>query len=515
MATDNRPYCLYLRKSRKDMEAERAGVDTLERHEKILMDFADQNHYKIGKVYREVVSGDTIAARPQMQELLADVEHELWKGVLVMEVERLARGDTIDQGIIAQVFKFSETLIVTPLKTYDPNNEYDEEFFEYGLFQSRREYKAITRRQQRGIKQSIVEGKWPYNKSPYGYERYKLPDQKGYSLKVVPEEAAIVRQMYQWYAYDKIGYSTIADRLTAMHAPAPTDKWSYSTVKDILTNVVYNGKVKRGERAVIKRTSSGNLRVSRPRNKDYEIYDGLHEAIIDDELFQTVQNIFKGHPSKPVGSALEIKNPLAGLVYCKLCGRKMVRRPQDRCKTMIICNTKGCPNIASYEHILEASVIQSLQDYLDELKAAERAPGPVPVSNIGILEDSKLQVETELHTLEKQLDNAYDLVEQGVYTPELFMRRSQTIQDKINDCESRMADIDKQIKNEERILNKRKYLIPKIESLLEQYDVLDAKNKNALLSEVVDRIDYLKTERSPQNGPYDNFTIELKPHIPL
>ena len=141
---DNRLYCMYLRKSRKDIEAERSGVDTLARHEQILTSYAEQNNIKIGKIYREVVSGDTIAARPEMQQLLQDAENGMWQGVLVVEVERLARGDTIDQGIIAQVFKFSETLIITPLKTYDPNNEYDEEFFEYGLFQSRREYKAIT-----------------------------------------------------------------------------------------------------------------------------------------------------------------------------------------------------------------------------------------------------------------------------------------------------------------------------------------------------------------------------------
>lgn len=508
-------YALYLRKSRKDLEAERNGIDTLERHEKILMDYAKQQGLKIGKIYREVVSGDTIAARPQMQALLADVENGLYKGVLVVEVERLARGDTIDQGIIAQVFKFSDTLIVTPLKTYDPNNEYDEEFFEYGLFQSRREYKAITRRQQRGIKQSIIEGKWPYNKAPYGYERYKLPDQKGYSLIIVEDKAAVVKQIFEWYAYEHIGYASIAERLNNMHTPAPFDKWSYCTVKDILTNIVYTGKVKRGERAVVKHTASGNLRVSRPRNNNFDVYDGLHEPIITDALYKAVQDIFKTHPSKPVGAALEIKNPLAGLVYCKLCGRKMIRRPQDRCKTMIICTTKGCPNISSYETVLEDAAIKSLQDYLDVLKATDQHPAPVPVSNLNILNNSKQKVEEEKQTFEKQLENAYDLVEQGVYTTELFLTRSQTLQHKIQDCDSRLAEINKQIKREEHALNKRKYLIPKIETILSQYDTLNPAEKNALLSEVIERIDYLKTERSPRNGPYDNFTISIKPHIPL
>ena len=50
----------------------------------------------------------------------------MYDGVLVMEVERLARGNSVDQGIIAQAFKYSNTLIITPTKTYDPQNEFDE-----------------------------------------------------------------------------------------------------------------------------------------------------------------------------------------------------------------------------------------------------------------------------------------------------------------------------------------------------------------------------------------------------
>ena len=117
---------IYLRKSRADLEFENE-IDTLIKHEKTLKEFAEKHNLEIGAIYREVVSGDTIASRPQMQKLLADVEQGMYEGVLVMEVERLARGDTIDQGIVAQAFKFSNTKIITPIKTYDPNNEYDEE----------------------------------------------------------------------------------------------------------------------------------------------------------------------------------------------------------------------------------------------------------------------------------------------------------------------------------------------------------------------------------------------------
>ena len=153
---DDRPYCIYLRKSREDRETEKyENVDTLDRHRKILLKFAEEHNMPIGKIYEEVVSGETIEERQVMQQVLRDVE-----GVLVMEVERLARGDTSDQGVVARVFKYSSTKIVTPVKTYDPNNEFDEEYFEFGLFMSRREYKTINRRLQRGREISAQEGKF-------------------------------------------------------------------------------------------------------------------------------------------------------------------------------------------------------------------------------------------------------------------------------------------------------------------------------------------------------------------
>jgi hypothetical protein len=102
-----------------------------------------------------------------MQKLLKDVENEMWTGILVVEVERLARGDTSDQGRVAKAFKYSHTQIITPVKTYNPDNEFDEEYFEFGLFMSRREYKTINRRLQRGRELSVAEGNFIGNIPPF------------------------------------------------------------------------------------------------------------------------------------------------------------------------------------------------------------------------------------------------------------------------------------------------------------------------------------------------------------
>ena len=102
-------FAIYLRKSRKDLELKE--YDVLERHRRILLDFANSRNIPINKedIYEEVVSGETIQDRPVVQQLLKKIEAGYYKAVLVMEIERLARGNTIDQGIIAQTFQLTNT----------------------------------------------------------------------------------------------------------------------------------------------------------------------------------------------------------------------------------------------------------------------------------------------------------------------------------------------------------------------------------------------------------------------
>ena len=195
-------YYAYLRKSRADRDAEAHGEgETLLRHEKLLKTFAENLGITISKFYREIVSGETIQDRPVVRKLLQDISDGSCDGVLVAEVERLARGDTGDQGTIARYFQISDTLILTPLKIYDPTDEYDEEYFEFGLFMSRREYKTINRRIQRGRMASLQEGKWIASTAPYGYERVKIPGGKGYTLEIVPEQAEVVRLIFHLFLF--------------------------------------------------------------------------------------------------------------------------------------------------------------------------------------------------------------------------------------------------------------------------------------------------------------------------
>ena len=93
---------IYLRKSREDDELK---GETLARHETMLTEYCARNNLHIAKTYKEIVSGESIANRPEMQKLLDDVAAGQYDGVVCIEIERLSRGNQIDQCEILEVFK--------------------------------------------------------------------------------------------------------------------------------------------------------------------------------------------------------------------------------------------------------------------------------------------------------------------------------------------------------------------------------------------------------------------------
>lgn len=119
-------YLEYLRKSRADGENETIEA-VLERHEKILHEYAEKNGIDVSEadIYREVVLGETIQDRPVINKLLTRIQNEDIKGVLVVEPQRLSRGDLSDCGTIIRAFRYTDTLIVTPTKTYDLSEKFD------------------------------------------------------------------------------------------------------------------------------------------------------------------------------------------------------------------------------------------------------------------------------------------------------------------------------------------------------------------------------------------------------
>lgn len=321
---------VYLRKSRSD-DPLLSVEEVLAKHETILDEWAEK--YLGGKVpeenkYREVVSGETIDDRPEVQKVLKLIESPKYKAVLIVEVQRLSRGDLEDAGRIIKLFRYSNTFAITPPKTYDLRDEYDRDMFERELKRGNEFLEYQKKIMNRGRLLSVSQGNFIGSRPPYGYDRVQITEgkKKCYTLQENKEQADVVRMIFDMYVNQDMGRPSIAHRLDELEIKPPKgERWSPYALKDLLENVHYIGKVKWNWRKTVKVIEDSEVVTTRPKSKigEYLIYEGKHEAIISDELFYAArEKQGRNHRAKPT---TKVRNPLAGLVYCQ-CGRSMSLR---------------------------------------------------------------------------------------------------------------------------------------------------------------------------------------------
>ena len=494
-------YSIYLRKSRKDADAEKNGEgDTLKRHETILLDLAKRQGLKIGKIYREIVSGDSISARPEMQELLSDVHNNRWRGVLVVELERLARGDTKDQGVVAEAFKYSETLIITPTKTYDPNNEFDEEYFEFGLFMSRREYKTIKRRLQAGVKLSVLEGNYLSPVAPYGYD---IVDRGRRDRTLAPnDKAPIVQTMFDWYTKEKVSFCEIAQRLTDMGVPSPSglNYWTSFSVTKIIKNDIYAGMVRHGLYKQVKEYDPDTGEIKTVQRKaapeEMTIARGKHPALVDEETWDAA--VARHSKNTRIRQGKDLSNPLAGILRCSQCGKmmqyKQTIRPtkqyywfRHRADTTEGCNVQS----ADYQEVLDA-VAFALTQYIEEFtaKLENTENDAAAKAHQALLEE----MEKNLVTLQGKRRKLFEHFENEVYTEEEFLERKGVLNGEIELLSARIAEAHAT----QPVEVDYQRAIVKFSAALEAMNDPDAtpKKVNDLLKEIVCQITYSRPDRS-------------------
>ncbi|MBR5782903.1 MAG: recombinase family protein [Clostridia bacterium] len=513
------PYCIYLRKSRADLDAEARGEgESLARHEAALLSLAASRGLTVTQIYREIVSGETISARPEVQKMLHEVEAGLWEGVLVMEVERLARGNTIDQGIVAQAFQTTGTKIVTPIKIYDPNNEFDQEYFEFGLFMSRREFVTINRRMQRGRIASVQEGNFLGSKPPFGYDLHRTPD-KRHTLKINQEQAPTVQLIFDLFTGDHtsdllpMGCSLIAKYLNDKAISTATGgKWIPCVIRTILTNPVYIGKIRWNNRQTVKKVTDGVVYKHRPRTGSQPmIVQGIHPAIITEEQFQKVSSMFESNKQptgpKPTGTP----NPLLKLVKCRCCGKNMIKRPDQRSsRTQLICPTTGCPTVGSPLEVVEEMILSSLEEWMEKFKLANaKTKEPTEIKKIDSLIGN---ISKKLSTLSAQESRTYDLLEQGIYTTDIFLSRQKELASQRSDLQCELQKLEQRKHHLEQMQKGKSQIIPNIEYVLTNYHTAAPEEKNRMLRRVIDYVTYEKTQRmNPKTKKGGDLSVTITP----
>lgn len=488
-------YAMYLRKSRADDASEPIEV-TLQRHRQALENYMIQHDLLVlpEDIYEEVVSGDSLYARPQMLRMLEAIEAGRYAGVLCMDIQRLGRGSMQDQGMILDAFKYSGTKIITPVKVYDLSDDIDETYTEFESFMGRQEYKMIKKRLRRGIKATIENGGYIAN-APYGYNKTRVG--KIPSLKINEDEAKFVHMMFDLYQQG-MGSKTIADTVSRLGAkPRRGERFARTTVTKILKNPVYCGKIVWDRKTHLRPGQRGNDKHVTVYNapEKWTIVDGVHPPIISQEQFDAVQVILSGHYHPPSNTGKR-RNPLSGIVLCGNCGHPMQRLAiQSPGGPLLGCATPGCIVSSKLEYV-EQAVLDSIQKELDRI--CSEADTGSKASAVDYAEMAKA-IDGETRKVKQQLSRLHDLLEQGVYDVETFSERRQQLLERISTLEGERKTLVPPKQLDLEAMRRR------IEEVLSAYPNSDSDAQNHLLKSIVEKVVYHKEKGTKPKG----FSLEV------
>ena len=517
----------YGRKSRTD-DPLLSVEEVLDKHDKIIEEYAEK-HFG-GPIpeenkYREVGSAESLDSRPEILRLLKTIERPDIKGVAVVEVQRLSRGDLEDAGRLIRILRYTNTYVITPMKIYDLRDDYDRDAFERELKRGNEYLEYFKKIQARGKLASVKEGNYVGSVAPYGFDRIEKTDGKKtyHTLIERKDQADVVRMVFNWYCNEDIGVTAICRRLEELGIKTKTGNkyWRSYQIFSMLENVHYIGCVRWNWRKTIKIIEDQEIRKLRPKAKvdEYLIFEGKHDGIISEELFNKAREI-KGrrHRTK---QDLTLKNPFSGIMYCK-CGAKMGyntyrRKGVEYAPPKLVCNNQvHCKSGSVLFDEIYRDVCNAIRDCIEDfVLRIENGKD----DSFKLHKDLVVRLEKKLKELEekevKQWEDQYD--PEVAMPQEIFKKLNQKLLVEKEEVQKALAkakgSLPKQVDYKEEMLKFEDAL-----DALEDPDV-DAKAKNQFLKNIIDKIEYERSSTvriTKHNAEYYGVSTSkgLKWHTP-
>ena len=484
----NGRYAMFLRKSREDVEAERAGrYETLAKHRAVLERLAAGMGVEISHVYEEIVSGGDLAKRADARAMLEDVRAGLWTGVFAFDLQRVTRGDMIDQGTVVLAFQLSRTLIVTPQKVYDLRDELDGNYAELEMLFGRMELGRITRRLITGKEEAVRQGQYIGSIAPYGYDKAVIERKK----TLVPNaDAQRVVSWFERIAAFEATPKQIADEMNALGIPTPrAGRWDRSLIARIVRNPVYKGYVRWNNKRTVEAFAPDDTK-RKVREKSNEIViAGLHAPSVPVDLWKRANDAVSSRVMPAMRSDRTLRDPLATLLVCARCGRAMSRCKNNSKKdryTHSQVNRSECWQVGAPVDTVVAALVAALSEAASDAEASVREGAHV--STVAVREG-------DLEAERRSVETLFRLVERGMITDDEFARRKALADGRIAAAEARLesarqADL-KAVRSDEFVVSVKR-AIRNLGDFRGR-----AQEVNELLRSLISRIEY---QKDPETG---------------
>lgn len=340
--------------------------------------------------------------RPDFQRMIRDIESGLVKTVIVKDMSRLGR-DYLKVGYYSEVyFAENDVHFIAVNDGVDNESETDSDFTPFRNIINEWYAKDTSKKVRAVLRAKGNSGKHLTNCPPYGY----VKDGKDHQKWRVDEKAAKVVQEIYALCMKGYGPTQIARILTERKVDSPimwkikigvnyhTEKfetpenWSTHAVKDILQNPTYLGHTVNFR---TKKKSYKSKKIEYKPKEEWVIFENTHEAIIDQDTFDTVQRLrqAKRRPAK-----LGEMSVFSGLLFCVDCGKKLYL---NRCKEYknyqrahFVCATyrkgmaghRACTSHSINLDAVEQIVLTDLQRVLAMAKGNEREFAAMLQSNM-------------------------------------------------------------------------------------------------------------------------------------
>ena len=309
---------IYCRVSTIEQAEEGYSIDEQKR---LLIEWCRKMDYIVTKCYSDRgISGKAINNRPALKELLKDAENKEFDMVLVWKINRISRR-------LTHVLEIAETLernnitfksYSEPFETDTPAGKMQ---FQMMALVGEFERGTIAQNVKMGMCAKAKSGEW-CGGQVLGYDLVPLEKEPGAKrtktvLTINEKEAESVRLIFNEYANGK-GYKAITNKLNKLgYKTKKGNDFSVGSIRDILTNPVYIGKIRYNVRQNWSEKRRRNI------NPDPIITNGIHEPIIDEKLWDKVQAVLESKKGKP-SRIYDGEYPLTGILRCPKCGAGMV-----------------------------------------------------------------------------------------------------------------------------------------------------------------------------------------------
>ena len=277
-----------------------------------------------GEYSDEGKSGKNIDGRPEFLRMLNDIEtnKDFIDYVLVFKLSRFGRNAADVLSSLQRMQDFGVNLICVE-DGIDSSKDSGKLMISVLSAVAEIERENILIQTMEGRKQKAREGKWNGGFAPYGY---KLVN--GY-LEIAEDEAEVIRIIYDKFVNTNMGASGVAAYLNdhgyekKKRQNNTLDAFSAHFVKLVLDNPVYSGKLAYGRRKNEKIPGTRN-QYHIVKQESYPVYDGVHEAIISEDLWSLAQKKRQETGVKwEKAYNLERENILSGILRCPICGAGM------------------------------------------------------------------------------------------------------------------------------------------------------------------------------------------------